>query len=59
MAGNRDYRAEARQLARAEESQLMALLVGFDLVEKAIQAASVIVEPLRRPKAQEEADRAS
>lgn len=58
MARNQDYRTEARNLVRAEEAQIVALLIGFDLIEKAVQAAGATLEPLRRPKAQEEADRA-
>jgi len=58
VAANRDYRAEARQLARAEEAQLVALLIGFDLIDKATEAVRAIIDPLRRPKAQDEEPRA-
>ena len=58
MAESRDYRAEAASLARAENHQLRALLLAFDVIDKSLQSANAVLEPLRRPKAQEEADRA-
>jgi hypothetical protein len=54
VADQRNYREEAEALRRAEVHQLRALLLAFDVVDNAVRATSAILEPLRRPKAQEE-----
>jgi len=58
VADQRNYREEAEALRRAEVHQLRALLLAFDVVDNAVRATSAILEPLRRPKAQEEEYRA-
>ena len=57
MADQRNYREEAEALRRGETHQIKALLLAFDVIENAVRATSAVLEPLRRPKAQEEADR--
>ena len=59
MADQRNYREEAEALRRAETYQLRALLLAFDVIDNAVRATGAILEPLRRPKAQEEDSRAS
>jgi hypothetical protein len=57
VADTRNYREEAEALRRGEAHQIKALLLAFDVIENAVRATVSILEPLRRPKAQEEADR--
>lgn len=57
MADTRNYREEAESLRRGETHQIKALLLAFDVIDNAVRAANSILDPLRRPKAQEEADR--
>ena len=58
MAEPRNYREEAEALRRAEIGQLRALLLAFDVMDNAVRAGVAILEPLRRIKTAEEADRA-
>jgi hypothetical protein len=55
---DRNYREEAEALRRGEVAQFKTLLLAFDVIDKAVQSANSILEPLRRPKAQEEDARA-
>jgi hypothetical protein len=58
VADTRNYREEARNLARADEGQIKILLFAFDVLDKAFQSTNAILEPLRRPaKPPEESDR--
>ena len=53
MDDNQNSREEAKALARPDEAQLKALQA-FDVIEKAVQSAGTILEPLRRLRAPED-----
>jgi hypothetical protein len=53
VADKRDYRTEAAALKNAENAQIQALLIAFDLIDNAVKAGLSILEPLRHTAREE------